>query len=92
MTHVDVEPFVHSSHSCIRFFSSVGDDENEVESPENLVTVEKSVPISSVTFGPMEVALPVKEESLPSTYKEKREVSEKELPQSRPSFEAVQVS
>lgn len=49
-----------------------------MESPENLVTVE--------------VALPVKEESLPSTYKEKREVSEKELPQSRPSFEAVQVS
>lgn len=62
-----------------------------MESPENLVTVEKSVPISSVPFGPVEVALPVKE-SLPSTYKEKREVSEKELPQSRPSFEAVQVS
>lgn len=63
-----------------------------MESPENLVTVEKSVPINSVPFGPVEVALPVKEESLPSTYKEKREVSEKELPQSRPSFEAVQVS
>ena len=63
-----------------------------MEPPESLVTVELSLPVSSVPFGPAEVALPVKEENLPSSYKEKREVSEKEFPQNRPSFEAVQVS
>lgn len=58
---------------------------------EGPVTIEASVPVSAAPFGQVEVALPVKEQDLPSSFKEKREVSEKEFPESKPPFGDVQV-
>lgn len=53
------------------------------------MVVESSVPVSSTPFGEVRLDLPVKEEDLPS--KEKREVSEKQVPESKPAFDEVQV-
>ena len=56
---------------------------------EELVVVESSIPVSSKPFGEILLELPVKEEDLPS--KEGCEVSEEEVPESKPTFDEVQV-
>ena len=71
--------------------SRLGDkDQDGVKPAEGPVVVEATIPVSSTPFGEVQLELPVKEDVLPSS-KEKREVSDKELPETKPSFGEVQV-
>ena len=57
---------------------------------EELVVVEANIPVSSTPFGEVQLELPVKQEDLPPA-KENREVSDKELPETKPPFGEVKV-
>lgn len=50
--------------------------------------MESSIPVSSKAFGEVELELPIREDL---SSKDRREVSEEEIPESKPAFDEVRV-